>query len=259
MNSKRKNRDNPGPILLSACAKNLPIDLSIIGEKPGAVYRSRFLRMEETSEEVLLTIEAPALKGGIVPVRPGQNLKISFVLNGQDWIFETTIVARGKFHLNPQTTVSSLQLLAPEEVLSGGKRGFYRVTLDDAAPKTVRLAILAEEIEGKKRIRWRERGVMTDIGGGGLGFCISEGKSLLISPGAHLLLRFRLRPEGKELRLLGRVCFSLRQPELREAFFGVQFIDVDSEMEYKQAVDEILRFVAEEQRRNISEGTQTSQ
>ena len=256
MTQRKRKKIGPNPGLAAACAKNLPLNLWVIGEHSPALYKSRFLGQDERSGETVVFIEAPADKGNIVPIRPGRQVKAIFTLNGQDYYFETSVLDRGKFQLNPQTSVPSLELQAPEEVLAEAKRGFYRVAIDAAEPIELRLGILAEDQDGGGRIRWRERGTLTDVGGGGLGFRISEGKSLLISPATRLLLRFKLDPEDEEIKLMGRVCFSLRQPELREAFFGVQFIDVESDVEYKRNIDRILHFVAETQRLSLGERTQ---
>jgi c-di-GMP-binding flagellar brake protein YcgR len=254
MSPKKKKKAAPNPVLAAACARTVSIDLRIVDDKPATVYRSRFLGLEEgaEAEENALLIEAPALKGSIVPVRPSQRVKINFNLNGQDNYFEATVLDRGRYQLNPGLSVASLQLQTPEEVFSGGKRGFYRLLVEDTEEINVRVGILADSEEGAGRVRWREKGIITDIGGGGLGFRIAEGKSLLIGPDTRLMLRFKLRPD-EEIRLLGKVCFSLRQSELREAFFGVQFIDLDSDLEYKQNVDKILHYVAEKQRLNLGE------
>jgi c-di-GMP-binding flagellar brake protein YcgR len=252
--SPRKGKISPpNPALVAACDKNLPISMRIEGEKSTVVYRSRFLGIEERSEKIVLLIEAPAPKGSVVPIRPGRQAKITFALNDQENYFEAIVLARDRHQLNRETSIASLELEMPEEVFSGGKRGFYRLAIDGAEAIEVRLGILANDEGGSNRVRWREKAVMTDIGGGGLGFRISEGKSLLLSPGTRLLLRFKLRPEDEEIKLMGRICFSLRQPELREAFFGVQFIDLDSNIEYKQHVDRVLHYVADEQRRSLGE------
>ena len=252
MNPRKKKKTAPNTVLATACARTVSIDLCIVGEKPVPVYRSRFLRLEERSKEDALLIEAPSLKGSVIPIRKGQRVKVTFKLNGQDNYFETTVLDRGRYQLNPDLSVASLELQAPEEVLSGGRRGFYRMFVDETEIIELSVGILADGKKGAGRVRWREKGILTDIGGGGLGFRIAEGKSLLIGPGTRLMLRFKLRPDGR-IRLLGKVCFSLRQPELREAFFGVQFVDLDSDLEYKRSVDKILYYVAEKQRLNLEE------
>lgn len=237
-------------MLAAACARTISIDLRIEGDKPTTVYRSRFLRLEERSEGYILLIEAPALRGSVVPVRSGMWARVEFTLNGKENYFETIVLNRGRYQLNPDLSIASLELRAPEEVFSGSKRGFYRLIMSEVDPIEARLGILADDEGGSGRVRSRAKAVLTDLGGGGLGFRIAEGKSLFIGPGTHLLVGFKLPPEQK-IRLKGRVCFSLRQPELREAFFGVQFVDLESNIGYKQDVDKILHFVAETQRRSL--------
>jgi c-di-GMP-binding flagellar brake protein YcgR len=253
MSPGKKKKTTPNPTLAAACGRNLPLDMQIEGDKSATGYRSRFLGLEERTKEFVLVIEAPAPKGSVVPIRPGQRVKVSFRLNDQENYFEADVLDRGRYQLNQEVAVASLELQMPEEVVRDGKRGFYRLLKDRAEAMEVRLGILADDEAGDGRIRWREKAIVTDIGGGGLGFRISEGKSLFLRPDTWLYLRFRLRPEDEEIELLGRICFSLRQPELREAFFGVQFIELDSDIKYKQHVDRILHYVAEEQRRNLGE------
>jgi len=253
MNTKNRKKGTVDSILQSACAKNIPLDLRFVGEKPPTVYRSRFLGFEESPEESVVMIETPVVKGNIVPVRPGSEANVSFTLTDHENHFTSVVVARGRFQLNPQTSVASLELQAPDDILSGGKRAFYRVPVDDSESMEIKLGIFADDESGTSRIRGREKGILTDIGGGGLGFRIPEGKSLLISPGKRLSLRFRLRGDEGEISLVGRVCFSMRLSERREAYFGVQFVDIETDIEYKQNVDRILHFIAAEQRRALGE------
>ncbi len=253
MDSKRTALNHVNSVLLSACAKGLSLDLRVVGEKTPEAYRSRFLGVVKGPKRSCVVIEAPMRRGNIVPVRSGSMATVSFVHNGCDNYFTSAILARGRFQLNPETSVASLELQTPEEVLSDTKRSFYRVSVGGDEPIEIKLGIFADEEGGTNRIRWREKAAVTDIGGGGLGFKIPGGKSLLLSPGTRLTLRFRLRPEDEEIKLRGRVCFSLRQSEHREAYFGVQFIDIDSDIEFKQNVNKVLYFVAEEQRRSLGE------
>jgi c-di-GMP-binding flagellar brake protein YcgR len=241
------------PAIASACARNLPLDLRISGDSPQVVYRSRFLGVSEHSGETALIIEAPAPKGSIIPIRRGTRVKIAFSLGGSESHLETVVLDRYRHELNSQVSVASLLLRMPEGIVADGQRSYFRIVVPQEAAIELRLAILAEDEEGEGRVRGREKALITDLGGGGLGFCIAEGRSLLINSDTLLLLKFRLRGVEQDIRLLGRICFSLRQPERREAFFGVQFVDVESELEYKRSVDRILHFVAEEQRRRLTE------
>lgn len=259
MDSKKGKKGNVSPALLSACAKNLPIDLRIIGEQPTTAYRSRFLSLTQTRKESVVVIEAPVARGSVVPIRPGGEAKVTFTLSGKENYFTTTVLGRGRYQLNPQTSVASLELRTPDDVLSEGIRSYYRITVEDTPSTEVRLGILADDEGAATRVRWRERGVLTDVGGGGLGFRILEGRSLIIRPGTRLTLRFRLREDDEEIKLVGRVCFSIRRPDIRRAFFGVQFIDVESEIEYKQDIDRILHFVAEVQRHSLDERRQSGE
>jgi len=252
VDSRKRNKPYVDPTLSSACAKNLSLDLRILDDTPPTTYRSRFLGLTERPREITLLIEAPTDRGSTIPVRPGQAVRITFTLADRDRYFETVVLDRGRHQLNPDVSIPALELQVPEKVVVEGKRSFYRVTFDYTHKLVAKLAILADDESGGTRVRGREKVVLTDLGGGGLGFRISEGKSLLLNPGTRVLLTFSLGSE-EEIKLRGRICFSLRQPELREAFFGVQFIDIESDIAYKRSVDSILHFVAEEQRRNLGE------
>lgn len=252
MESVKGKKAEAVEVLSSACALNLPLDMRIIGDRSKTDYRSRFLSFGEDPKKPVLLIEAPTSKGSVVPVRPDRSVKVMFSHNGRSRSFDSHILGRGKFKLSDTVTVPSLELLVPEEISSGEKRSFYRIFVADTPPIELNLGVLAEEEGGPRRIRSREKGLLTDLGGGGLGFRMPEGKSLLLSVGTRLSLSFRLPADDAEIKLLGRICFSLRRPELREVFFGVQFTELDFDVEYKRSVDRILRFVAERQRQDLS-------
>lgn len=252
MESVKGKKSEAATVLSSACALNLPLDLRIIGDRSKTEYRSRFLNFDESSKKPVLLIEAPTSKGNVVPVRPDRRAKVLFSFDGRSRSFESHILGRGKFRLSPTVTVPSLELLVPEEISSGEKRSFYRIFVADTSPIKLDLGVLSKEEGGSRRIRSREKGLLTDLGGGGLGFRIAEGRSLLLGVGARLSLSFRLPGEDERIKVLGRICFSLRRPEVREVFFGVQFTELESDVEYKRSVDRILRFVAEWQRQNLS-------
>jgi c-di-GMP-binding flagellar brake protein YcgR len=250
--TKKINRDVIA-ILEKACARNLPLDLRIVGEKSATNYLSRFLDIDDASHPPSLVIEAPRVQGRVVPVRPGQEVRISFSVSNRPRSFASSVLGRGKVSLNPDLKVASLALVIPDQMAAGGRRNFYRIPLSESKPIEISLSILAETKNGKSRVRSREKGIMTDIGGGGLGFRIPEGRSLLLGVDTRLKIQFSLPDDGEQVKLFGRICFSLRRNELREAYFGVQFLDVDAQVEYRQNVDRILRFVAEKQRQSLSE------
>jgi len=237
-------------VLSFACSQNLSLTLRVLSERSVSEYMSKFLEFDRDAQDHTFVIEAPTLKGSIVPLRPGQKVRVSFVHNGQNRSFESEVAGRGKFRLNPAVIVPSLRLDIPDSVSSGEKRSFYRVSVTNQAPREVKLAILAGDERGK-RIRARAKGSLTDIGGGGLGFRMPEGKSLLLGLGTRVRMSFQIPSDDEVVTLLGRICFSLRLPKAREAFFGVQFIEVDSEIEYKKGIDRILRYIAEQQRRTV--------
>jgi c-di-GMP-binding flagellar brake protein YcgR len=239
-------------ILSNACERNLPLSLRVIGDGAGEEHRSRFLVLEEAKGGGILIIEAPTSKGSVVLMRPGQEVRVSFSHNRQKRIFSSQLLGRGKVKLNSGTAVPSLELLAPTHIPSSERRGFYRVFVNHGSPIPVTLGVLADRNSPASRVRSREKALLTDVGGGGLGFRLSEGKSLLLSVGVHVLISFKLPEKGEQVNLMGRVCFSLRRPDLREVFFGVQFVSVDSEVEYKRGVDSILRFAATRQRESLS-------
>ncbi|MBI4830461.1 MAG: flagellar brake protein [Candidatus Lindowbacteria bacterium] len=239
-------------ILSNACARNLPLSLRIIDDRTGTEYRSRFLILEETEQDDILIIEAPTSKGSLVMMNPGQKVRVSFSYNRQTRSFSGRLLGRGRVSLNSGTHVASLELRAPDHIASNERRGFYRVFLNHNSPVAVNLGVLAAGLGQPSRVRAREKGTLTDIGGGGLGFRLSDGKSLLLGVGVCVLLSFKLPGSDDQINLVGRICFSLRRSDLRQVFFGVQFVSVDSEVDSKRAVDRILRFTAERQRESLN-------
>lgn len=246
-------------ILRDACIKMAQLDLRLAGEKAPTEYQSRFLQLDEYAEVPSVTIETPILKGKPALVPTDQEVEVSFIHGGQPHQFVTLVLQHGEINLDKRKPIPSLELIAPGEISIEEKRSFYRVYPDEERPIKIKLAILADEEGQVDRIRSREKGILTSIAGEGLGFRIPEGKSLLLHAGTRVQIKFRLHPEDDELRLVAKICFRLRKPKGREVFFGVQFIDIDSDIAYKRSVDRILRFVAEEQRRYLAERTHLNQ
>jgi c-di-GMP-binding flagellar brake protein YcgR len=259
MASQKVKKDEVLANLRLACARGLPLDVRIVGDQPVVEYRSRFLGIEGGAKEPLLIIEAPGTGGSIIPVRPGRTIRATYFHDSRYHSFAAEVVGRGKFVLNPETTVSSLQLSLPEDIWPERKREYFRIPVDANPPIPVKLAIMARGTRRPGRIRARETGILTDIGGGGIGFCVPEGRSLMLDLGTRVTVEFSLPSDDEEpIYLMSRVCFCLRKAKEREVLFGVQFIDVDSDVEYKRGVNRILKYVAEEQRRSLRQRTRRS-
>jgi len=248
MVSRKKKVADHLSTLRDACQNNLPLDVRLVGNQTTEIYRSRFLNPPENAESDTLLIEAPTSRGSVVLLRPGQKIKLIFVYQGIIHSFTTEIVSRSRYKLSEEVTVPSLKIQVPKALATGKIRSFYRLAIPDSTPMELSLGILAKQKGKPQRIRAREKAVITDIGGGGLGFRISEGRSLLLGVDTRLSLSFRFPDDDEPLRLLGRICFYLRRRDLREIFFGVQFTEVDSDLDYKRSIDRILRYVAEKQR-----------
>ncbi len=252
MNPATKQFHESFAALSQACFQNLPLDVRLPGEQTTETYRSRFLRSAEDAEPGILTIEAPTLRGNIVLLRPGQEIKVIFAYERIIHSFTTTVISRGRHQLNNEMTVSSLHLQWPEAISIGKIRSFYRLPIPEKNRMEVSLGIYSQTKNKSRRVRARENAVLTDIGGGGLGFRIAEGRSLLMGVDTRLFLSFCLPGDEESIKLVGRICFYLRRKDLREVFFGVQFIDIESDILYKRNVDKILRYVAEQQRLSLS-------
>jgi len=253
MKTEKTRESQAFQILRDACTKRAPLDLRVFGRKKQDEYQSRFLQLDEYDDLPTITIEAPALEGENILVPLDREVEVSFLHKKQPHFFITLASGHGKFSLGRKKIIRSVELLAPNEIILAEKRSFYRVHLNEDRPIEIKLEILADEEEETGRVRSREKAIITTIGGNGLGFYLPEGRSLLLNVDTRLRLKFRLQPEEEELRLLGNIRFRLRRSKVREVFFGVQFNDIDSDIKYKQSVDRILRFVADEQRRHLSQ------
>jgi hypothetical protein len=239
-------------ILRDVCTRRATLDLRVFGRKKQDEYKSRFLQLDEYAELPTVTIQAPAPEGENILVPLDHEVEVSFLHMRQPHFFITLASGHGTFRVARKKIIRSLELLAPNEIVLAEKRNFYRVRLEEDRRVEIKLEILSEDDEAI-RVRSREKGIITTVGGNGLGFYLPEGRSLLLNVDTRLRLRFRLQPDEEELKLLATIRFRLRRPKIREIFFGVQFIGIDSDIKYKQSVDRVLRFVAEEQRRHLSQ------
>jgi c-di-GMP-binding flagellar brake protein YcgR len=239
-------------ILRDVCISLARVELRLIGDRNATEYRSRFLQLDEYADEPTVTIEAPKLKGETIILPLDREVEISFLHKGRPNLFVTQVAGHGRTTVGRDIDTPSLVLPVPDEISIDEKRSFYRVQFDEDRAIEVKLGILADEKGESQRIRAREKGTITTIGGNGLGFRMPEGKSLLLNAGTRVQLKLRLAPGEKELKLLAVVRFRHRRPNAREVFFGVEFLDIDTDIKYKQSVNRILRFIAEEQRRYLA-------
>ncbi|RJP21139.1 MAG: flagellar brake protein [Candidatus Abyssobacteria bacterium SURF_5] len=248
MSPRKKTADDDFSILSSVCQHNVSLDVRPMGEKSTEFYRSSFLAFQRDAIPPVLVIQAPTSKGRIILLRPGQKIKLVFVHNGVIYSCATAILGRVRHQLNREIDVAALQLQVPAALATGKIRSFYRLSIPRSRSLEVMVGIYTGKRGKQQRIRSREKAYMTDIGGGGMGFRIAEGRSLLLGVDTRLSLSFRLSEEDQPIRLLGKIGFYLRRRDVREVFFGVQFIEVDSDIAYKRNIDKILRYVAEQQR-----------
>ena len=129
----------------------LPVELFILGSPNEEKYRTH---VEEVGEKILV-VNAPYVKGEIVPLREGTRLKLTYWDELSAYTFETVIMQR------IAVPYPTFVLALPTSVTKIQRRNFVRITVN--FPFSFRVVLqngLSDFFEG----------IITDLSGGGIQF-----------------------------------------------------------------------------------------
>ncbi len=208
--------------------KKLLVRLAVDLDVPEGEYEGRYrTRIEEVGERNL-SVGAPFENGGVVSLRKGTKLKLTFYDETGAYSFQTQIMQR----IEVPVTMFVLEL--PDSVTKVQRRSFVRVPA--MYPVTFR-SVTNEGLSDFHKAR------MLDLSGGGIRFQTAvrvEKKSLLYT---QLTL-----PDG-DLQTPVRVCRAEKIEDSKEYMVSVEFHDL-----LERERDRIIRCVFEIQRNIRNKG-----
>lgn len=237
-----------------AVTYGLPCDIWVNSRGVPVQAKSRFFGMQAADDVPHVVVEAPVLDGTIVPLRPGEDVDVFFMVDNVRYTYRARVISRGRFPLNGGGVARSLEISYPRRLTRGQKREFFRTTISLIRPIELQLGLMdpksADPISNPA-VLFRRRSVIVNLSGGGLAFDLPQQHRLLLRPGQRLLCHFSL-PSTQTLELQGRVTHRLPVSAERATRFGMRFIDVHRAVRFRTAHDRVLRYVARVQREMLA-------
>jgi len=236
------------------------------------IWRVRIVRLNDAE----IVVEEPSMLGQTIALEEGRELVAIIAIGQNRWMFRTTILRRGDVQLNHQRAVTGLVLRMPDHVERCQRRNFYRVStvglnlpevevfplLDPAsavfAETRSRLAAIASEERGvvgrigAEGVGPRLRGVLMNVGGGGVGLLIEPEERSAFESERLFWLRINLEPH-----LSTPLCVTARMrhthiDSAQRLYAGMAFeFGLNPEHE-RFVVDQICRYVARVQREQLA-------
>lgn len=231
-------------ILSQACARNLPIEVTLVGGPEPVTLRSRLLKTGES-----LIIEAPTREGSSVLLHPDEHLNVLMMFGGQRYGFRTLVRDRGRMHLGGEVQVSTLALEYPQKLLKLQRRRFFRVRIPGLQPLVVKCILRKEGEEDSSKddgfVRFDTSAV--DISSGGIAIKVPSGHASAVVIGRKAALVFRLQGFPRPLRLLAEIRNVRTTKESGETVAGLQFVEWHKTLAGRKAINIITRFVVRRQ------------
>lgn len=243
----RKARD---ALLAQVCARNVPMEVSIVGSEEAAVMRSRFLKAGDRETAEPLVIETPTRSGSSVLVQVGEVLNVLMMVGGQRYGFRSPVRKRGRMKLGDGVEVGILALEYPATIIKLQRRRFFRVKMPLARPIRVKCIAKADDGKGHSTsddyVRFDADAL--DISSGGMSMNIPREYAGFAKPANKLALLFRLDGVKEGIRLFAEVRHVREVKANGDVVAGMQFVDWHKNIAGRKAINRITRFVVRRQR-----------
>lgn len=216
-------------------------------------YRSRFFEVNHEENSVIIdfpTGDHETFK----PLVPHDNISILFKFSGFRFLFDSEILEKIEYQLNPETRVTAFKVRLPEKLLDGNRRDFFRVTVP--MDKPIKLYYFVIDPTKRKRVpvspdkeldksRFLEA-LMIDLSEGGL--AIKSEDQIELKQGTKLVVWFKLEEKDREfIRVEGVVRNARKYGEKEIPLWGLEFV-ATRDIHFKRALNRINKFVMTTQR-----------
>jgi len=244
---KRLSATRRDEVLDLVCDKNRPVDVMMLsGDRPVG-YTSRFLMVIEKSDDMRLVIELPTEGGRSMTCEEGAELEGVFHVEGERYAFATRVLGRCIFPLNREQKVAALVVRYPAEVESRQRRAHYRVPLGIASQVSV--AFLEHYGTDMPADACRiYAGVISDISAGGVAVVCRQRLASSMATGARVSMSFQVPGEPEHLALKGIIRNDRLTDEGTTRLLGIEYVLSDHDIQTKQYINLIQRFVVKRQR-----------
>ena len=234
-------------IIQAACEKNAGLEIVVERDGRPAKYSSRFLLAVPKENDMRLVVEQGSEEGHMMKYRENEEIEAVFHVGGERFAFDSRVIGRCVFPLNNQQKVPAFVLRYPEDLESRQRRAHYRVPLGVADQVT--MAFL--ELGGREVLAETCRiytGVISDISAGGLAVLTRQRLPASMAAGAHVAMSFQIPGEPEHINLGGIVRNVRRNEDGSSRLLGVEYVRADGDVQTRQQIDLIQRFVVRRQR-----------
>lgn len=204
---------------------NLKVNQKVELEINQGPYRGTYPSKIEDITENKIKVMPPYVKGELLPLRKGLELKVYFTGDDAAFGFSSQVIERLK------EPIPLLVILAPEEIVRIQRRDFFRLEVR----KNVwyyRINKEGEPIEDLKKT------VSSNLSGGGIRIVL-DGQELNYGTMIQLFIDL---PEIKDIPITGRVVQQYDLPDGKAA--GIEFVNISS-----RTRDQIIGWLFEYQRK----------
>ncbi len=236
-------------VLKEASARNLPVEINILGRAEPVPLKSRFLAYSDTGEPVI--IEVPTVRGQSAVVHAGETFEVLLMVHGQRYGFHAKVIRRGHMNLGEGVSVATLSLEYPWKTMKLQRRRFFRVETPRSTPLPVRC--IAQPPAGSKKTVGRKKlvkfdTVAVDISSGGMRIEVPRRHVELAKVGRRMALLFRLSGFAEPIKLVAEVRHTYQRDKKLPLVAGMQFIDWHKTLTGRRTINSITRYVVKRQR-----------
>ncbi|MCP4213296.1 MAG: hypothetical protein GY765_01510, partial [bacterium] len=220
-----------------------------IGEDRYLHYHSRFFEINPKKKFIL--IDKPSEDSeGHKPLTKRDKIAVLFKITDFRFLFHSKILGKFKYKLNKDVTIDAFKIRAPEKLLDGNRRDFFRVkTPFEQHLRIYPLPLMAKgKTSGASGVEEADcfDVMMIDISQGGTAVRTEAG--LKIRAGDKVLVQFKLTKDDPDDIESEGIIKNKREPEnSKDCFLGIEFIP-NKDVEFKRALQRINRFIMGMQR-----------
>jgi len=229
-------------VLAEGALRNLHLDCSVEGGGE-ETFSSRLLHCGDGG--LIIAELSNRIADGVAA--PGDRLICSCRLGSDIVRFSATVAARRPYQLNPAKRIPALVLTDVSEPIVVQRRRYFRVSMAGHESADVTLWVV-DALEDRSIVRGEVHGVVADLSGGGAGVVVRDVEMLRDLDGKELWARFMLPGENESMIFRVDLRHVKRTESGRTFHVGVEFDEYVDPGRHQRVIDDIVRFVSNQER-----------
>jgi c-di-GMP-binding flagellar brake protein YcgR len=178
------------------------------------------------------------------PLTPGTSLKVTLTLDGQRYVFTSTVLRRSRLTLKSGASANAISVRYPQTLAALQRRTHYRARVPDGVCLEVRCTAKA----GVRLVKFKA--LAADISIGGIGLAVPPEGVAFAKRGTLWALAFELPDSSEPLKYLAEVRH-IRKESGRPLAAGMQFRIGEEDLEARQGLNALAQYVARLERQEL--------